>query len=301
MSASEPDRPRAAFLENGHLADPQTARVVVLPVPYEGTVSYGSGTARGPSAILEASSQLELYDERLRCEPGACGVWTAPPLELPSSPPSAATAAIERRVGELMDDGRWVLMLGGEHSITPGAVAAAAARHEGLRVVQLDAHADLREQYEGRADSHACAMARCLEFAPVHAIGIRSYSRAEAERIAGGGDPHRIVHGWEMNDPAKLAAALDGIDGAPLWLTIDLDALDPSIMPSTGTPEPGGLDWETTLRVLRVVFDRARVVGADLVELAPVEGVHHPDFTAARLAHSVIGFAFGVSPDGVRL
>ena len=273
--------------------DPAAARVVVLPVPHEATVSYGRGTRRGPEAILRASTQVELYDEQLGFEPFQCGIATDAVLELPAGPTENSLRSIERRVGELMDAGKWVVMLGGEHSITPGGVAAAVKRHPGLVVLQLDAHADLRQSYEGDRFSHACAMARCIDHAPVRAVGIRNYSIEEAEWIRRGIPGYVLVHAWEMEGEAWEPRILDGLDGRPVYLTIDLDYFDPSIIPATGTPEPGGGAWWPTLRFLEAVIRRARVVACDLVELAPAQGLHHADFTAARLAYKLIGMKFG--------
>jgi agmatinase len=167
--------------------------VAILPVPFEQTVSYGGGTAGGPAAILRASTQVELYDEQLRSEPYRTGVWTDRELAVRGLSAEAATGIIATRFGELLDAGKLVIMLGGEHSITPGGVRAAAKRHAGLTVVQLDAHADLRESYEGDRFSHASAMARCLAHASVRALGIRNYSSEEAERIRAGIPGYRIV------------------------------------------------------------------------------------------------------------
>jgi agmatinase len=270
----------------------ESARVAVLPAPYEATVSYGGGTAAGPEAILRASTQVELYDEQLGLEPWRAGIWTDGLLPLRDLPAAEAVGVIERRFGELMDAGKWVVMLGGEHSITPGGVRAAAARHPGLRVVQLDAHADLRQSYGGDPHSHACAMARCLESAPVHAVGIRNYSVQEADWIRAGIPGYRILHAWEMADPRWLDAALEGLGGRPVYLTVDVDYFDPGIVPATGTPEPGGGDWWTTLRFLDRLFRSARVVACDVVELAPNPGLHHADFTVARLVYKLVGLAF---------
>ena len=146
------------------------ARVAVLPVPYEATVTYGKGTARGPEAILHASSQVELYDERMGTEPFRAGIWTAPMLPVAGAGTEDVVRAVSQRVSELLDAGKWVVMLGGEHSITPGGVTATVKRHPGLHLVQLDAHADLREEYEGNPWNHACAMARCLGLAPIRAV-----------------------------------------------------------------------------------------------------------------------------------
>ena len=282
---------RPHFLEDGAASSYESARAVVLPAPFEGTVSYGAGAARGPQAILDASEQLELYDEELASEPFRCGIWTAPPLDLEGRSPEEAVAVVDARVGELLDEGKWVCTLGGEHSITAGAVRAASARHPGLQVVQLDAHADLRESYQGSRFSHACAMARCLELAPVHAIGIRSYSREESDRMRAGGDRYRVIHAWETGAPGWIERAIAGVRGRPCYLTIDVDALDPSIVPATGTPEPGGLAWRPTLELLAALFRAAPVVAADVVELAPIAGLAHPDFTVARLVHKLVGWA----------
>lgn len=277
------------------------ARVAVLPVPYEGTSSYGAGAAGGPRAILTASTQVELYDEQTRLEPFRAGIWTDEQLAIPAGPPEEVVDAVRRRAGELMDSGKWVLMLGGEHSITPGAVRAGADRHADLHVVQLDAHADLRESYQGSSWSHACAMARCVELAAVRAVGLRSYSVEEAERIGSGIRGYEATHAWEMEEDGWQSRALEGLDGKRVYLTIDLDYFDPSIVPATGTPEPGGGAWWPTLRFLESLFRRARVVACDLVELAPVPGVHHADFAAARLAYKLVGMAFPGESRAVRL
>lgn len=272
----------------------QDAGVAVLPVPYEASVSYGGGTAGGPEAILKTSAQVELHDEWLGVEPWRAGIWTDPELELPSDGSAAVMDCISNRFGELMDEGRWVVMLGGEHSVTTGGVRAASQRHPGLRVLQLDAHADLRESYKGDPNSHACTAARCLELAPVNAVGIRSYSPEEAARIRSGIPGYQVVHAWEMtaDQDSWIQRALAGLAGAPVYLTIDLDYFDPSILPATGTPEPGGGGWWPTLNLLRTLFRQANVVAADVVELAPLPGLHHADFLAARLVSKLIAMKF---------
>ncbi|HKQ60941.1 MAG TPA: agmatinase [Candidatus Polarisedimenticolaceae bacterium] len=285
--------PLPPFLGEEARTDFERARVAVLPVPYEATVSYGAGTARGPEAILRASTQVELYDDQLAAAPYREGIWTDPPLALPAGAPQRAMEAIARRCGELLGAGKWLVMLGGEHSITPAAVRATAALHRGLHVVQLDAHADLREAYEGDPLSHACAMARCLEHAAVRAIGIRSYSAEEAERLRGGLAGYDVIHAWEMQSPGWQQRALKGLDGKPVYLTIDLDFFDPSLIPATGTPEPGGGAWWPTLGFLESLFDQANVVAADVVELAPIDGLAHPDFAAARLVHKLAAWSLG--------
>ena len=268
------------------------AAVAVLPVPYEATVSYGGGTARGPEAILRASAQVELYDEQQKGEPFRAGLFTDAMLDVGGTT-EQVVGRITSRFLELMDAGKWVVMLGGEHAITPGGVAAAARRHPGLHVVQLDAHADLRQEYAGDRWSHACAMARCLDLGvPLTAVGIRNYSVDEARWIAKGIPGYRIIHAWEMEHERWIERALDGLEGRPVYLTIDLDYFDPAIIPATGTPEPGGGAWWPTLRFLDRLIQSSQVVACDLVELAPSPGLHHADFTAARLAYKLIGMRF---------
>ena len=268
------------------------AKVVVLPVPYEATVSYGGGTAKGPEAILRASTQVELYDEQLASEPFHAGLFTVPMLDV-----SGATEQVVRRIdarfGELMDAGKWVVMLGGEHAITPGGVAAAARRHPGLHVVPLDAPAALRPEYGGDRWSHACAMARCVDLGvPLTAVGIRNYSVDEARWIRKGIPGYHVIHACEMEHESWIERAMEGLDGKPVYLTIDLDYFDPAVIPATGTPEPGGGAWWPTLRFLERLIKRTNVVACDLVELAPSAGLHHVDFTAARLAYKLIGMRF---------
>ncbi len=282
---------RPLFLEDGNEVPFEQARVVVLPVPYEGTVSYGAGTAGGPAAIIAASRQIESFNERLATVPSECGIWTDDPLQVAGAPAEQVVSRIERRFGELLDAGKWVVMLGGEHSITPGGVAAAAARYPDLHVVQLDAHADLRESYQDDRWSHACAMARCLDRATIRAVGVRSYSPEEAERMRRGIPGYRMLPGWEVGTAGWIERALAGLGGKPVYLTVDVDYFDPSIVPATGTPEPGGGEWWATLELLDELFRRGPVVAADVVELAPVVGLHHADFTVARLVYQLIALA----------
>ena len=287
---------RQTFLEDTEGLTLESARVALLPVPYEATVSYGAGTSRGPAAILHASKEIESFNEQMAWVPAECGIWTDPPLSIPDAPPREVVAAIRKRFGELMDAGKWVVMLGGEHSVTPGGVAAAAERYEGLHVLQLDAHADLRESYRGERWSHACAMARCLDHATVRAVGIRSYSPEEAERMRQGIPGYRLLPAWELETDGWIDRVLDGLDDRPVYLTVDVDYFDPSVIPSTGTPEPGGGRWWPTLALLEALFRRCRVVAADVVELAPIQGLHHADFTVARLVYKLIGLAIMEPP-----
>ena len=268
--------------------DPQAAGVTILPIPYEETVSWKGGTAKGPDGILAASPYLEFFDEEFQCEPWRWGIWTAPAAPVAGLPPEKMTAVVEEHVGAQLDSGRWLVSLGGEHSITPGAVYAAADRHDGLVVVQFDAHADLRQSYHGSPHNHACAMARCVERVPVRAIGLRSYTQEESVWMAQNPQLHRAAHGWELDSDAALDRVFEDLDGKPVYLTLDVDGLDPSVMPATGTPEPGGLGWQQTISILERLFQIANVVAADVVELAPYPGLHHADFTAAKLVHKCI-------------
>ncbi|HSM60706.1 MAG TPA: agmatinase [Longimicrobiales bacterium] len=273
----------------------ERASAVVLPVPYESTTSYGGGTRVGPSAIVHASRYIELYDQEFDCEPGQMlGVHTLPALELTRA---GATPAMEElrgcyaRVAEACGD-RFLLMLGGEHSVSSPAILAQADRHEErLTVLQLDAHADLRPEYEGTPSSHASAMARVLDRADVVSVGIRAVSAEEME-------VHRATPGstivwademWE--DDRWMERALEAL-GPRVYVTFDVDYFDPQHVPSTGTPEPGGGDWYRTLRFLRRVFAEREVVAADIVELAPTPGLHAPDFLVAKLAYKLVSYRF---------
>ena len=281
------------FLGIGAEASYEDSRVAIVSMPLEWSVSYGRGTARGPAAILEASAQVELYDEQLGFEPHRVGIWTADPIDAEHGGQADSLERYRKSFQKLLDDDKWIVTLGGEHSLTPVAVEEAASRHEGLTVVQLDAHADLRTTYQGNPHSHACAMARCLSFAEVRALGIRSYCQEEADRIAAGIPGYRIVHAREIDVAGERAASLlEGLADRPVYLTIDLDYFDPSIMPATGTPEPGGGQWWPTLVFLQQLFASANVVAADVVELAPLPGLPMAEFTAARLVHKLVGFKF---------
>jgi agmatinase len=278
------------------LADGKTARAVVLPAGYEATTSYGTGTKDGPEAILHASRSLELYDDELEWEPCEVGIATAPAWEFDRSAPERPIAQVETLVGGALDAGKFPILLGGEHAITLGGVRAALARHPGLGVLQLDAHADLRDTYEGSPFSHACVMRRVAEIAPIVAWGIRSLSAEEAawrpERSY-----RRFTAERVLRDPGTTAAVVAALP-PEVYVTIDVDVLDPSAMPAVGTPEPGGPGWYDVLRLLRAVFAARRVVVVDVVELAPLAGMIAPDFLGAKLVYKVISYRFGSLPAG---
>jgi agmatinase len=270
------------------------SQVVILPVPWESTVSYGGGTRNGPTAILEASRYIELYDQELDAEPHRVGVHTLPALELTREGSAESMAELEsayRAVAEAAGD-RFLIMLGGEHSVSAPAIRAQAAlRDERITVLQLDAHADLRAEFEGSPHSHACAMARVLHVADVVGVGIRGVSTEEVE-VARNSSGVTLIYAdemWENDD--WMDRALEAL-GPTVYLTFDVDYFDPSLVPSTGTPEPGGGDWYRTLRFLRRVFETRNVVAADVVELAPTPGLHAPDFLVAKLVYKLLGYRF---------
>lgn len=269
----------------------EDAGVVILPLPYEGTVSYGHGAAHGPAAMLRASTQVELYDREFGGEPVLdYGVHSMPMLEPDLSGPQATIDAIEAAVADLAATGRLVVALGGEHSVSVGVGRGLRRALGDFVVVQIDAHSDLRDVYEGTSLSHACVARRLAEFAPIVQLGIRSICQEEADYIATHPDRVTVFFADDIHagGGAHLAALADRVRGQRVYLTLDVDGLDPSIMPATGTPEPGGLSWLQTLDILRVVAANAEVIGCDVVELAPIPGYHAPDFIAAKLVYKLM-------------
>lgn len=270
-------------------SDWERAQVALLPVPYDGTASYRPGARRGPLAILEASPQLELYDEELQTEPYRVGIATLPPLEVVLDP-EAMTRRVEQAVSLVIQSEKFPVVLGGDHSITVGAVRALMARYGALSVLQLDAHSDLRDEYQGSRFSHACVARRVVETGcPLVQLGVRSLTREDADFLRKQ-EAITTVYAHELSqDPGRAVEALERLRN-PVYISVDLDVLDPGVMPAVGTPEPGGLSWYQVLAVLREAFERYEVVGCDVVELCPIEGMVAPDFTAARLVYKLIGY-----------
>ena len=271
----------------------ERSRCVVLPVPYEETTSYRKGTRHGPEAIIRASAEMEDYDVELGCEPYAVGIHTAPAVEAPSvlesnGGPDAMAGRVREAVSYYAGQGKLVGMLGGEHSITSGAVAALAERHPGLSVLIFDAQADLRDDYQGWAHSHACAARRVLDHASsLTLVGVRSMTGEEAAFAQEQGVA-LFPRGAELI--TDIDAIVDTL-GEDVYVSFDLDAFDPSFMSAVGTPEPGGMGWWEALRILRAVGERRRIVGFDVVELAPDEGPEACAYTAAKLVYKLFGYA----------
>jgi agmatinase len=268
-------------------ADYRTARVVILPVPYDSTASGWVGAREGPAAIIEASENMELYDIGIGREPYRAGIHTLPELAAHVGGPEAMVARIEEVVAELLDDGKFVVTLGGEHTVAVGALRAHARRTPGLSVLAFDANADLRDSYMDTPYSHACTLRRALECAPVVQVGLRSAEREEHEFIRERGLPFYSPREYRAAGPESIAAQL----ADDVYITIDLDAFDPSQVAAVGTPEPGGLLWDEVSELLETVARQRRIVGFDVTELAPSLGPRANAQLAAKLTYRLIGLA----------
>lgn len=286
MQAAAPEK---SFLKgNDVYCSYADAVVAIAQAPYDGTASYGKGTATAPEAIVTASEFLEMYDVELQRETSSLGIATLPPLPVNGSP-EQVIARVHDHLLDLFRDAKKPVLLGGEHSVTLGAVQAAREIHHDLGVVQFDAHADLRDSFEGSRFSHACVMRRILELGVPHAgVGIRSMSKAEAGFARNSGLRLLPATGNQMT-----AADLESLPDK-LYVTLDIDVLDPACMPATGTPEPGGLNWNELVANIEIIAASGReIVAFDLVELAPIPGLHFCDYTAAKLVYKTIGMFWG--------
>jgi agmatinase len=274
------------------------ARVIVLPIPLDRTTSYVAGTRNGPHEILVASSHMELWDEETGTDVHSIGIFTMPEMDFPAGELDEVMREIGRVASEILDRGKFPVVIGGEHSITAPIVGALAARTPGLSVLQIDAHADLRDAYMGSRHNHACAMRRVLEHTRATQVGIRSLSSEEA--IAAPGLPTEIFYDFSMRTDGRwMDRVLESLSES-VYITIDCDGLDPSIMPAVGTPEPGGLSWYETLTLLRRVVEARRVVGFDVVELCPIPGLVAPNFLCAKLIYKILSYRFGPEIRGKR-
>jgi len=268
----------------------ESSAALILPIPYEATVSYGQGAREGPRAIIHASRQVELYDRELDDEPALrYGVHTLPALAPVGSGPEQMVAAIAACAEEHLRTGKLLVGLGGEHTVSAGIARAVQAVHGPFVLVQVDAHSDLRDEYEGSPYSHACVAKRVLDMgAHIVQLGIRSICREEIDLIRAERERLRVFFAEDVHAGGHLAELEALVRGRPVFLTFDVDGLDPAIMPATGTPEPNGLSWTQALDIIRTVARAARVVAVDCVELAPIPGAHASDFLAAKLVYKTL-------------
>jgi len=266
-------------------AEPAEALFHVIPVPFELSVSYGTGTAAGPEAILAASAQLELFTGR--SIPAEHGIYTAPPVDC-SSDRKKTLANIDDEVSTTLRHNKIPVVLGGEHTVTCGVIAALRKKYQDFGVIQFDAHADLRDSYEGSPFSHACVMRRIHEQGiPIYQLGTRSYSLEEHRYRRNNNISYR-----DSEDIWKNGCALTLPDDFPskVFITFDIDGLDGAIIPATGTPVPGGLNWYQAMWFIEAIMTRSICIGFDVVELAPIAGLHGPNFAAAQLVYNMMGY-----------
>ncbi len=268
-------------------------KVVIVPFGLEKTVSYGSGTKNGPKEIIKASHQVELYDEELHCEPyKKIGIRTLKPFKIDKKIKSALQK-ISSTNEKILEQKLFPFTLGGEHSITPGCIAPFAKKFKKLCLLHFDAHADLRQSYNGEKFSHASAIRRCLDYQNVSVIsfGIRNISENEIKYLKKNSSKINIFWAkdkarWNLNKFKKL------IKNKSVYLTFDVDGLDSSIMPATGTPEPGGLFWDETLKILKIAAKNSNIVGADVNELSPIKGFNSYNFLVAKLVYKILSYKF---------
>lgn len=262
-------------------------KVVVVPVPYDGTSTWIKGADKGPAAIIEASANMELYDIETDSEVYRKGIFTDKPVEC-GDKPEDMIGAVKKRVKSHIENGKFIVILGGEHSVSIGAIKAYTEKNSDITVLQLDAHSDLRPEYNNSKYNHACVMARVKEMAPIVQVGIRSMDSSEKKNV----DADRIFFAEDIcNQKDWIKKAISKLSDK-IYITIDLDVFDPSIIPSTGTPEPGGMLWYDVLGFLKLVFEKKEVVGFDVVELCPTENNKTPDFLAAKLIYKLLSYKF---------
>ena len=268
-------------------------KVIVVPFGLEKTVSYGGGTKNGPKEIIKASHQVELYDEELNCEPyKKIGIKTLKPFKIDKNIKKALNK-MSKINQEILDEKLFPMTFGGEHSITSGCIAPFTKKYKNICLLHFDAHADLRESYNGEKFSHASAIKRCLDYPNVSVIsfGIRNISKSEIPFLKKNSNRIHIFwaknkNKWNLNNFKKL------IKNKTVYITFDVDGLDSSIMPATGTPEPGGLLWDETLDIIKIAAKNSKIVGADINELAPIKGFNSYNFLVAKLAYKILSYKF---------
>lgn len=273
----------------------KNAPIVILPVPYDETSTWIKGADKGPDAILEASANMELYDIETDSEIFKMGIYTAPHITEKSSPDSMVKAVYEE-TQKYLNKNKFVVTIGGEHSISFGAIKAHAEKYKNLTVLQLDAHSDLRQQYEGSKYNHACVMARVREILPIVQVGIRSMDAVEKKYI----NPENIFFAEKIHDSKNWMKKTINCLSENVYITIDLDAFDPSIMPSTGTPEPGGMLWYDVISLIKKVNKKCNIVGFDVVELSPNEAEKSSNFLAAKLIYKILSYKFTKTIDPLK-
>jgi len=268
-------------------ATSEKSKIVLIPIPYDGTSSWKKGADKGPEAFLDASENMELYDIETDSEVYKQGIYLSQPVTENSSP-EAMVEAVTEKVKSYLNRNKFVTLFGGEHSISIGAIRAFSRHYENLTVVQIDAHADLRESYEGSKCNHACALYEANQTTNLIQVGIRSMDQSEKSVM--NYDNVFFAHEIESDD-YWIEQAVERMTDT-VYITIDLDGFDPSLFPATGTPEPGGLFWYETLRFLREVFKEKNVVGFDLVELCPSPALYASDFLAAKLYYKILSYKY---------
>jgi len=271
----------------------EKAKAIIIPFGMEAHVTYGTGTKKGPKAILTASHELNENDEQTFYAVHKCGLST---LKEPLVPKDSAKALglLDSLVSRVLKDGKFPLVLGGEHTVTAGALKAICRNYSNLSVLHFDAHADLRKQYRGSVYSHASALRMVMENCPIEKlvqVGIRTVSEIDDELGFMQREKQKIKTFWGWQNP-KSEEVAKLLPTENVYITFDVDAFDSSLMPSTGTPEPGGLLWWPTLKILKEVFKQKNVVGADVVELSPIKGLHGPNYLVARLVYKMLGYKF---------
>lgn len=277
-------------LEEEQAKSYKDSKAVILQVPFEGTVSYEKGTSKAPKVIIETSKQLEIYDEELGKETILdIGIWTDDD-EVKAKTADKNVETVYNAAKKHISERKFLAILGGEHSISTGAVKAFKERYPNLSVLQLDAHADLRDEYSGTIYSHASVMSRIREMCPAVQVGIRDFSKPEADKIKKFNYPVFMAKDI-YNNEAWFDRAIGKLSD-DVFITLDIDVFDQSIMPATGTPVTGGLDWYIIIKFLKRVFEKKNVVGFDLVELAPMKNMHGCDYLAAKLVYKMIGYKF---------
>ena len=267
----------------------KNARFRVIPVPYDLTTTYQSGSRRGPAAIIEASMNMELYDEELKVETYTAGIHTADFVATDARGPQQMMTGIRKSVENALQAQQIPVVVGGEHSVTFGAFEAVKKFHPSLTVLHFDAHADMRESYQGSKYSHACVAKRMVEFSSIVQVGIRSLSAEEALYLRVSKKVKTFFADNIHTNKKWQEEVLKYING-DIYITIDMDVFDPAVMPATGTPEPNGLSWHDVTALIKNVAQKSRIVGFDVVELAPLPGLVASDFFAAKLIYRIMGY-----------